>query len=352
VRVLVTGCTTAQVGRRTQLNYANFTPILCQALRDAGHHVDNRVPLVDDPDLASYDVVLVGHAPLINFAATYAWPAMWTVGNARKLGVRLGSYVDDWRLFDIRQKYQYVIRNKDKLLKEALKFQKGRDWVAEHPEELQRVARAFMDGRPWPPIVAPMFGWGAPDDPRWLQWLPTGSLTLVDPGSYVTVPDGLAKAPEDRERAWVSAALENPRDVVRLRLEERFGWPLERFGSRLSGEARVQEEEVLARYGSCWGVISIPHNRVTGMGWWRARFNHAALLGCVLSAWPEELANLGLPSDGYLQSPYTYSPSWVERASTDQLAWLAAAQRSVLESWQPSREQLQEQLDGFIQNLV
>lgn len=349
MRILVTGCTTAQVGRRTQLNYANFTPILVQALRDAGHDVDHRVPVVDDPELGTYDAVLVGLAPPINFAASTPWPALWTLGNARRQGVALGCFVDDWRLFDLTSKFLYLVRNKDKLLKDALKFQKGREWLAERPEELQVVARALTDGRPWPPLVAPAFGWGNARDERWARWLPSRHLTLVDPGSYVTVPEGLAKAPEDRERAWVSAALENPKDVAKLRLDERFTWPMDQFGSKLSGQQRVQEEQVLARYGSCWGVLSLPHNRVTGMGWWRARFNHAALLGCVLSAWPEETP--AIASDPAVTG-FGYLPSDLERMSNDELADVARRQANTTRFTHGSREQVQEQLDSFVRNLV
>ncbi len=353
VRILVTGMTTSQVGRQGQLGILNSGELYVKALREAGHTVDHRPPVVDDPDLASYDAVLCGLAPTINFTAGHAWPAMWTIGNARRLGVRLGTFVDDWRLFDLVPKFLYLTRNADKLLKPVLENRRGADWLRERPHELQVVARAFTDGRPWPPCLACAFTWGSATDPRWQRFVPSRQLTLVDPSAYVEPFPLEAKAPEDRERVWVNAALENPRELEKLNLPARFrGWPVEHFGGRNAGQPRVQESEVVARYHQVWGVVSLPHNRVSGLGWWRNRFVFAAQAGAVLSAWPEELASLNLPSNGYLQSPYTYEPSFLERCDADDLAEVALAQRTVLESWSPSREEVREQLDSFVRNLV
>jgi hypothetical protein len=350
VKILVTGMTTSQAGRQTQLGIMNAVDLFVQALRDTGHEVDWRPPEVDDPQLASYDAVLVGLGATINFAAGHAWPAMWTIGNAKRLGVKLGTFVDDWRLFDIYPKMLYLIRNKDKLLKPVLAERRGNEWIRERPEELQRVARAFVNNR-WPPCLVPQFAWGRQDDPRWDRWLPSRQRTFVDPSAYVPRIHGLEpKAPEDRERVWVSAALENPKNLVKLNLQDRFStWPLERLGSRAAGEPRLQESEVIARYHQVWGVVSLPHNRISGLGWWRNRFVYAAQAGAILSAWPEELPALAGDPD---VTGHGYLPSQLELMSTDQLVDVARRQANTIRFAQHSREYIQETVDSFVRNLV
>lgn len=350
MRVLITGQTTSQAGRPTQLGILNAPELFAAGLRELGHTVDHRPPLVDDPELASYDVVLVGMAPAINFTAGHAWPALWTLGNAKRLGVRLGLYVDDWRLFDVWQKTIYLVRNRDKLLKPVLADRRGNEWLREKPEELQRIARALTDGRPWPPLLAPAFTWGDQTDERWLRWLPSRQLVFVDPSVLVEPVPGLEpKAPSDRERVWVNAALENPKDVAKWRLEERFSWPLEHFGSRNAGQPRVPESEVVARYHQVWGVVCLPHNRISGLGWWRNRYVYAAQAGAVLSAWPEEL---GVLASNPGTTGFGYEPIFLEQMSADELADVARRQANTLRFTQMSRDQVLAQLDFFLSILV
>jgi hypothetical protein len=135
---------------------------------------------------------------------------------------------------------------------------------------------------------------------------------LFDPSHDQPLKKELAMV--KRRRVWVCGALTNHSDWVDS-LE--LSWPVEYFGA--ASTTRLTRDDLLARYGDSWGVLS-PKYYHTGSGYWRARIVHSAHMGCVLLCDPSEMphwsygvspADIEELSDGDLQDLGRYQTEWL-----------------------------------------
>jgi hypothetical protein len=337
MRILHTGMTKLQAGQKRRLDYCSSAPIFTEALRDAGHVVDHRQAVPGEP-LGGYDVALVGIAPPCSMSARTVYPALDILRRAHGEGCRLVLYVDDWRVRDIFNDCRYVGKEPTRLLKTIFNGRPGFGWATEQLDELSVVTNNLLECV-WPPTLVPKFAWG---DGNVLVDRTDGfksqEFVFVDPSAYV--PMHPVTPAEKRERCWVSGALtENDRWLAKQPLS----WPIERYGHKSKGQPRLAEADLVARYGSAWGVVSCPYYHA-GSGWWRARFVYAARARAIVLADASEVSCVG--------QEFLHPGADIELMSDGELTSLAEAQGSVIQGSAWSASRLQEELDRALRLAV
>jgi hypothetical protein len=145
--------------------------------------------------------------------------------------------------------------------------------------------------------MAPTFyGEGDLDD----LGFPTGGAKFAfDPSSYFedwweTNDNGRFDLPQ--EKRWVSSSLVNRSKWLKA---QTFKWPVESYGSRAAGDARLPEATLVnEKYATSTGVLAPPTGLPSGL-WWRARFQHAIEAQTIVAGDPKETSFLG---DAYFYS--------------------------------------------------
>lgn len=332
-KVLVTGCTSQQVGRQPGLRYDSVSSLFAEIFRKAGCVVDHRPPVPEEP-LEDYDLVLVGLSPLLSLNTTYKYGALDVLRRAEALD-RLVLYIDDWQFKSLHGQYATVLRKPDAFTKDFFSYKRDHAWAVAHNAELIETVRRLQD-EPWPMTLVPAFTWGDRSHfDRHLAWAPR--RTYLDPSILARAYN--VTVPEQRERAWVLGALvEKDRWLDGLRLT----WPVHRFGKlpkdKGKGE-RVPEEELVQAYARARGVVSLPYYHA-GSGWWRNRFVYAERTGAIVLAAPQEVESLG--------GDFTHAPADIEALPDGELTELAARQGGVLRSSYASVRELTDTVKALL----
>ncbi|HMG44408.1 MAG TPA: hypothetical protein VK611_23950 [Acidimicrobiales bacterium] len=339
MRVLMTGFTTMQVGRPGLYQMATFANLLPEALRRAGHEVDQRAVDPGEP-LGGYDAVLVGVIGPNKIGASHRYGALDTIGRARREVGALGFYLDDWNVREIAHDVDYLRRDPQRLVKPMLAGKPGYAWALAHLDELLRVLDALAH-RPWPVTLVPKFDWGGGallvDHVRGLT---PERAVFLDPGALAVERLGQLAVPAPREwrdRVWVSAALAEP---TRFLDQQVPSWPVERYGARAR---KIKEAEVVARYGEVGGCVVLPYPHA-GSGWWRNRFDFASERGTLLLCDPRETADL---APGFAQKARFFEGM----SSQERQVW-ADYQRDCLRSRRWPLDQLVSEADAALRRVV
>lgn len=321
MRVLMTGITRLECGMKPQLRYISNAELFADVLRRAGVDVDFRVVMPGD-DLTGYDVAFIGLGPFLSITAGYLNGALYTIGQAAQHGCALAFYMDDWN-FTRTVSNLRTIRNTgiQQLTKRIFHLRPGHDWVMANEAEVLGICLKLLE-TPWPTTVIPATRWG--DASLLIKDVPATSVVTVDPSVVAeTYHDIPTINPRDKMQRWVLGVLKDERpwlDSLNLSWETRYAG-----GIASKAEERHLEAELVKLYAESWGVLSPPHKRVLGTGWWRYRFTAARMAGSILLSDPDEMPKLG--------SAFTLDPSVVEDMTTRELTSLASEQAQIYDQW-------------------
>lgn len=111
--------------------------------------------------------------------------------------------------------------------------------------------------------------------------LPYSPYPFMRKYSYTTT-DGLNYMKRAR---WVMASLQ---DNSRWVEKQGFIWPVLSYGVRKLGQQRITEAQLAKVYASSWGVLSPPHPKLEGTGWFRVRVPMAIDAGSIIFAPPAD----------------------------------------------------------------
>jgi hypothetical protein len=338
MKILVTGTNAPHIGSdRVPWKYATGVEALVRTLELSNEVEWRAVTPGEDLSLQRYDKVMCVLGPPSALTAQYLYGVLWALWSRRG---DIELIVDDWQTHQIVNGYRTVARNFDRLWRPILN-RKCREEAGAVKAQLEQAVTMVASQNPWPwRVWAPMFPVHAAKPE--LLGLPTTRWALFDPTSYwwdrrrdlqcFRVPD------EEREKVWISASLLNKQPWLKKR---NFSWPVYSFGNKKLQQPRVKETEIIKLYGQSWGVISCPHNHV-GSGWWRNRYQFAAMMGAVVYGSNKETEFYG---DSYRES----IALGIESMSLDQIRDVAFNQRSeyLARSW--SKEELHDFVNKGIQ---
>lgn len=275
MKILMTGFTARSVeSKRLRYDYVTFCFLLRDALRVLGHQVEMRKVEMGE-DLSSYDRAFVCVSLLSSLSSLHPHTAAYVL---RTLGDKCFLYCDDWSI----EKFGYDWGRK--LGPDWEKYLKFRSEVGalskEQQSEFHDTLKQVISGQcPWP-IIAPMFPWG--DHGELLRGSGVNAKLLpVDPtGFHYAQFDDLRKPIDSvvRKRQWVLATLQDHDQWLK---KVRPTWPVEGVGNKRKEQEVVPEAYVRRMYEDSWGVLS-PKYAKAGCGWWRTRYQFAALAGAVL----------------------------------------------------------------------
>lgn len=331
MRVLLTGSTVraSNTAVRKTRKIWNVPETFKDLWEEMGWEVDwRRVEVGEAVD--GYDLVVVVQAPLMSMNSPLVLNALWTQLAARRRGVPLITYHEDWRMgptFSNAKSIAYKIgpRQLYKKIGEGRLYTAREEDVRAHEDDLMLMCKMYCDNeaRLWEGMITLV--------PKFERWgrlevmgakMPVGdSLRSIDPTPLIMHWTDHPLPEEAKARDWVLAALPDHTPwLVKEGLGGEGRWPVRRFGCRPLKEPKLEtEDDVFLEYAKHWGVLSPPYYHA-GSGWARARTVFAALAGSILWMGEADAAMMG--------AAYQVKPAEVEAMGEGALAELAAEQRA------------------------
>jgi hypothetical protein len=307
MRILITGVNSVQCGKRPRLDYVSAVVALHQTLLQAGHEVEIRAVVLGE-SFDGYDRVVVFIASMRGFVCVETLGALWAIHRA---GERVTISFDDWQVPQAVQGIKAFAAEREKI-------------ITTNPFGYHQIEK-FGDYRPnlwsaldtlinewWWPILVPVYKGG---DLSKLK-IPGQRLYPYNPSVVFKGKYGWASETETKKKEWVLAALHDHSAWLK---KQKVEWPVQKLGHRKSKQERIPESQLYQRYAQSIGVLS-PAYKISGSGWWRARYGFAADAFCVISGDPAEMA---------MVDPQCYpAPVFVETCSPEEVFELASAQRA------------------------
>jgi hypothetical protein len=354
VKILFTGFTSRAVGSdRNVYDYMCNVNVLAEALRQAGHEVDHRyVSLVTDPcPEEDYDVALVGVAAVNGLSSRFKLGALHVLS---RFGSRAGIFPSDGKNVAIfPASVQSVSRlgehacgpfpsyllgegmgDRNNVIEhDALRAQgaSGEAWLNSVLDKLPQTSRLKCAY----PALFPLHAWGKADvyGRAWgaaaSGWDPTNVAIPMQFGTGFDAHfDGRYQWARytDRKRQWVLASLQDNSAWLK---KVKPTWPVISVGNKRAAKAgtgvEYVPEDVIIHdyYGKSWGTLSFGYPLGHG-GWWRMRYIHAALAGCVTCCDPND----AIP----MPDSFKHSRIMLERWSDEKLAEVALQQHEDIKS--------------------
>lgn len=330
--ILITGTTHQHVGNPSQLNAVLTPPLVGQALCLAGHEVEQRSVIPGENLRSRYDVVI---SFIWNPEASNARHLYGAVYSLFAHPNSIAAY-DDWNIANIYSGLRRFVRNPSNFERvEKMGFK--REHPAEGKRYLDRIIACMADiveGRRYR-IALSLFPWGE------RARLPLPNIAMLreyDP-SILAIPYYQPLRPSagvERERRWIFATLGNHTPWL-----EKLGltWPVECYGVRRLGQARIQELDVLRRSTQVECALAFK-TRISGSGWYRPRFIQAAIAECVIAGDLRDTAPIG--------RAYEYLPAQVEQLSHKARRELAKEQRNQFMQRIATKDELVSRLDQLV----
>jgi hypothetical protein len=274
---------------------------LVAALEEAGDEVHVQ-PVLPGDNLSYYDRCVVEVSSCSVWGARYTLGALWTLYQ-RPDALVLYSH------WDIKGVWASYRRGGQRELDLPIKYAgKGHSST----RQLARVAELLGDdGGHWH-SVAPIFEWG---DPALLTL-----KTDLTPINYTFDPSAFTPGPlpeytyNGRSNKWFIATAESHRTWIK---RQELKWDVEYRGLKKHGRQWATLPEVMALYGATRATLAPPYYHA-GSGWWRARYVHAAAMGCITVS--------GEADAQQMSSCFAVTPHEVEEMDGNELSVLAAAQ--------------------------
>jgi hypothetical protein len=294
--------------------------LIGRALRSRGLTVDHRA-VTPGEDLTGYAGAIVTMTSLVSLASfTRRYGGLWALAS----GLPVLVVPDDWQLNELFNSFKprYPFEYPTEKMRSGSVQAAMTVGVAMRPQ-LEPVVEKLRDGEF--PRLFNLYAWG--NHQLATRLVPAKQVHVIDLSGW-TAPTGPRVAPpEQRTRAWVLAALMDPRaGNARQRAWYQSlttgPWPIvgqhREKGSRLQ---RISEAEVTDLYRQNRGVLSHPYKHA-GSGWWRRRFHQAIEARAILAAHRDEVAPLG--------TPYLLTPGEIAGASDERLDQIADWQADTL----------------------
>ena len=324
MRVLITGCTTVQVGRKPRLGFVSAPELVASALTDMGHRVEHR-PVIPGESLSGFHRVIVYLTPALALGSRFLYGALWALASHD----HPIAAVDDWRLRMITTNARSAVRSdfvrlwesmaaQNRPLTQMVSARKNRDRIKLLQRTMKLVA---IDLLPWP-LAMLMFPWGNPE----LFPLQGTPLVPINPAPYY--PDRTdhtrvcPKAPR-----WLIASTSDHWSWLQ---KQNHQWEVDYYGGtamlrRKHGLKAVQEAELVRDIYPLYAGALCPPYPHAGAGWCRMRVAHAARNGVITAGSIEELGPIG--------GPFTYNITDIEFMISAMRKDVAQAQLECLMKW-------------------
>jgi hypothetical protein len=333
MRVLVTGCTSKQLGKQRSFACALNGGSLVDVLRLNGHEVDWR-EVVPGEDLAGYHRVVVLVGALNALTARYAYGMLWALASRPDAFYLL----EGWYLHQITSSAKSVVKyGPERLFKPILAHWAHKEEARAVHGDLMRAVEelAGMTHFKGRRCLTPMFRNGQPDAPGFLRHCPFDPtvLWLKTYGDLVK-PVGML----DKKKQWVHASMYDKGEWC---AKQGFTWPVVSYGIKRLNQPRVEEVDLLPVFAENWGVVSAPHSRPLS-GWWRIRYVISAVCGNVLYGDKRELQTTFGP-----EHPYSVV-SALEKFDVSELAERARMQRAALEAQMMPLDELKTKVEEYM----
>lgn len=354
MKILFTGFTSRTVGGDPTYDYLSNVFVLKRALELAGHTVDQRrVSLEHDAAIEEdYDCAIVGIAAVNGLSSRYKLGAMWTLD---RFNQRAAVFPSDGRNVGVFPASVNTCRHIPRLLGEKMKernniidHELGEHYTDTWTSVLERLPYTNHIRCAWK-VLVPTFAWGRASafgshfgceatawDPTNVAWpMQFPGLKIIDGRPERFGFDSV------RERQWVLSTLQDQDSWVK---KQNFKWPIIEIGNKRKGLGYIPEDQMIAQYYAVSrGMIAFGYPLASG-GWWRMRFVHAALAGCVTCTDERDQIVIG--------GPYDVSRIRLENATDESLDNTARGQYEYLFDRAWSVDRAVETVDAFVKGLV
>lgn len=370
MKILMTGFTSRTVGSdRNLYDYMCNVDVLRETLKLAGHDVDQRqVSLIHDPDIASdYDAAIVGVAAANGLSSRYKLGSLHVLAT---FGTRVGIFPSDGKnvaIFPASVQSEtrhashscgpypaYLLgegmgeRNNVVEAKVGRAYEEQTGAFAAVLEKLPQTRKLACEF----PALFPLHSWGRPDvyarawGARVTAWDPSlVALRMQFPD--LTVGERLPCAEMNvRERAWILASLQDNGPWLK---KQGCKWPVVSIGNKRAAKAGLGHdyvsEDVLIRdyYTAYFGTLAFGYPLGKG-GWWRMRYWHAALAGCITLCDEQDAASM--------PKAFQWQRFQIERMDDEKLAETALAQYRALCESATSVDETVGTVDRFVKSLI
>jgi hypothetical protein len=329
VRVLITGCTPQHTGKPHPLNYALTSHLVAEGLRASGHQVDQRAVVPGEKLRREYDHAFVYWFNPEAGNARHILGALWTLLEFPHALIG----IEDWTIGRTFSNTRRVVRNPTLLTNPSFLRPKYQEEARPYYDRFIAKLEQLVEGQGHHNIALSLFPWGD----RARLGIPNHDLLRwFDPSPLVTPLYRKLERRADRERKWVLGALTKQ---IEWLAKQRLSWPVGEYGNRKLRQPRLNEIDLVRRYGEVEGVLSF-RTSIAGSGWWRVRFVHAAAMRCVLAGDPRETSIIG--------DPYRYTPHEVEGLSPADRRDLAHEQAKLFFRRSFTKKQLIDRLDQLV----
>lgn len=161
MKVLVTGCSSAQTSESVAKKLPTFTGLLVQALREAEHDVVWDTPTMrwDEKHLAQFDSVVVGLSAPTSITAHRLYGALSVIEKSKKV-TDVKYLIDAPEPHKLWNGIRWTANNPQDLVK-PFYSRRSEFSIANNPEELKRLHSVVVDlyENNWNDTIVPSFPW-------------------------------------------------------------------------------------------------------------------------------------------------------------------------------------------------
>lgn len=161
MKVLVTGCSSAQTSESVAGKNPTFTGLLVQSLRESGHDVVWDTPTMrwNEEHLSQYDSVVVGLTAPTSITAYRLYGALSVIDKASKV-TNVKYLVDAPEPHRLWNGIRAVVQNPDDLVKDfySRRSEFSEAIIPENKKRLQSVIERLYQ-EPWEDTIVPAFPW-------------------------------------------------------------------------------------------------------------------------------------------------------------------------------------------------
>ena len=323
-KILITGMSAPQTSIRLAKRNATVAGVLSQALESCGNIVDYREPwiLQDKSELAEYDSVIVGVAPLLSLSANNAYGAL-SIIESMYHDERLRLLVDASDPEKIIASLRSISKTPANLVKPIHSMRKGYKAVLDDDSlrsRLDNVASKMLED--WSPrTLYPAMNSVDSADVAKRVGAVAESVTAMPIDPFLIDRDATFM-PSMREEFW---CVDAPKSRWFQRVEHTLTWPWR----PAKGHKGETDEIIVSRLKVAAGTIISPSEG--GLLWWNPRVTQA-MNACAIVA-------TDWLSGRHFGESWTYLPSTMERMSQIDRFELAVTQRKEYIANTPSIEQ-------------
>lgn len=275
-KVAICGMTAPQISTRLQAVNRTFTSDVADALRSRGVAVDFINPKIENDlqDLAQYDSVLVGLAPVLSMSSNSAYSALATIGKLYGSD-GLKFFVDAPEPSKIHASTRSIMRDPSRLTKDLYRSRANYRIVSQNKAAHKLVLRGVevICNEKWPTTLYPELPWQCElqIDFVGLPKSATDSMTGIQVDA-VTRPVAAA-INSAKGQIW---AVENRKSRWYTKVEPQLEFPtVDTKDSRKCNDGSVFKKLV-----DSWGLVIGPHD--DKILWWSPRFLQAMNAGTVI----------------------------------------------------------------------